>query len=75
MSREIVPILPSYFAPPNKFLKYDMEEFNDGHGNGGRIRYAYFINKKGKTCKTEAQVYWDYGWFAGITEEDFKKGD
>lgn len=71
--KKSTPYLPRYCTPPNKLLRYEMEPFDDGDGNGGEVRIAIFLDKKGKEQRYEAQVIWQYGWFKGITEEEFKK--
>ena len=71
---KIEPYLPRYSRPPNKFLRYELRDFDDGHGNGGQYRVAHFLDKKGKEQEMTAHVIWKFGWYAGVTEEEYKKG-
>lgn len=70
---KIEPFLPIQHRPPNKFLRNEVNDFDDGHGNGGKIRIAYFLDKKGKEQSVTAQVMWEYGWYVGRTKEEAEK--
>lgn len=50
--------LPIQHRPPNKFLRYEERNFDDGHGNSGIERIAYYLDKKGKEQSVIAQVLW-----------------
>ena len=51
---------PFFHREPNKFIEYTMEDFDDGHGNGGKKRIAHYLDKNGKQRTATAQVIWEY---------------
>jgi hypothetical protein len=59
MSKKIEPFLPVYTRPPNTFLYYKEERFDDGAGHTGIVRTAYFLTKKKEEQTMNAQVIWD----------------
>lgn len=58
MSEKITPFLPIYSKPPNKFLYYTEDQFDDGAGHTGIVRTACFLNKKNEQQSMVAQVVW-----------------
>jgi hypothetical protein len=58
---KVKPYHPYYCSPPNKLIRYEVRDFDDGHGNGGKCRWAIYTDKKGKQCEMVAQVIWEYG--------------
>lgn len=56
---KIEPFLPVYTRPPNKFLHYTEERFDDGAGHTGIVRTAFFLNKKKEQQSMVAQVLWN----------------
>lgn len=59
MEDEVKPYLPIYTRPPNKFVRYEERQFDDGVGHTATLRYAIFIDKNGKQQEMIAQVIWD----------------
>lgn len=57
-NEKIEPFLPVYTRPPNKFLYYKEEQFDDGAGHTGIVRTAFFLNKKKEQQSMTAQVIW-----------------
>lgn len=57
-NEKIEPFLPVYSRPPNKFLYYTLERFDDGAGHTGLVRTAFFLNKKKEHQSMVAQVIW-----------------
>ena len=60
--KKIEPYLPVYHRPPNKFLRYEIVDFDQGNGNSGKYRIAHFLDKKGNEDSMVAQVMWEYIW-------------
>jgi hypothetical protein len=56
----VVPHIPIYMKAPNKFIRYEVRDFDDGYGNGGKVRVAIFSDKNGKVQEMDAQVMWEY---------------
>lgn len=59
INEKIEPFLPVYSRPPNTFLRYVEDKFDDGCGHTGIVRTAYFLNKKKEEQSMVAQVIWD----------------
>ena len=57
--REPMSYIPIYHRPPNKFLRYEMHRFDDGAGNTGVARVAFYLDKHGTEKQETAQVIWD----------------
>ena len=55
---KILPFYPIYARAPNKLIRYEERPFNDGHGHGGIVRVAIFVDNKGKQQEMDAQVIW-----------------
>lgn len=49
---------PVYTRAPNKLIEYFLEDFDDGCGHKAIIRYAKWVDKKGKEQISVAQVMW-----------------
>lgn len=64
--------LPIYSRPPCKLIRYEIRDFNDGAGNGGQRRIAIYFDKHSNQKEMIAQTIWQYGWFCGISKEEFK---
>lgn len=54
-----MPYIPIYHRPPNKFVRYEMQRFDDGAGNTGVERVAVYLDKNGTEKRESAQVIWD----------------
>jgi hypothetical protein len=54
-----MPYIPIYHRPPNKFLRYEMKRFDDGAGNTGAQRVAFYLDRHGVERSECAQVIWD----------------
>lgn len=50
---------PIYHRSPNRFLRYETYQFNDGAGNFGERRVAFYLDKKGAEKSETAQIIWD----------------
>lgn len=61
-NKKIEPYLPIYHRPPNKFVRYEIVDFDHGNGDSGKYRIAHFLDKKGKAETMVAQVMWGYIW-------------
>ena len=57
---DIVPYIPIYHRPPNKFVRYEDRRFVCGPYNGTK-RVAVFVTKGGEMREEVAQVIWDDG--------------
>jgi len=55
----IKPYLPHYIRPPNKFLRYEQERFDDGCGHTATLNIAVFFNKNKSEERCVAQVIWN----------------
>ena len=55
----MVPYIPIWNRPPNKFVKYEVVQFDDGAGHIGDLTLAHFIDKKGKEQQMDAWIKWD----------------
>jgi hypothetical protein len=49
---------PVYSSPPNKLLRYEESDFDDGAGHQAIIRTAIYLNKHGQEKTMVAQVMW-----------------
>jgi len=56
---EIVPHIPIQHRPPNKFIKNKVYCFDYGNGISGKLRIAFFRDKKKRVKSVIAQVIWD----------------
>jgi len=59
---KIIPYLPIYHRPPNKFLRYELRNFEVVtciKVLTGTERIAIFLDKNGKQQEDTAQVMWD----------------
>lgn len=59
MRNKVVPHIPIQHRQPNKFVRYELEDFNDGAGNGGRLKMAYYLDKKGREQQVVHNVIWE----------------
>ena len=53
------PHIPIQHRSLNKFLKYEIRDFDDGYGNSGKVRIAIYLDKNGKQQEVTAQVLWE----------------
>lgn len=52
------PYIPIYNRPPNKFVKFTIEDFDDGSGHIAKITMAHFLDKNKKEKDMVAFVKW-----------------
>ena len=57
--REFMTYIPIYHRSPNRFVRYEMHRFDDGAGNTGTARVAFYLDKHGIEKQETAQVIWD----------------
>lgn len=50
--------IPYYHRKPNKFIRYEQREFDDGHGHFGIEIIAIYLDKHNKQREETAQVIW-----------------
>ena len=51
--------VPVWKRAPNKFLRYELKDLDDGAGNVGHIRVAIYMDKNGNQKSETAQVIWN----------------
>jgi len=54
----IVPCLPYYCKPPNKFIRYYQKRF-EGEHHSATLNIAVYLDKHKEEKETIAQVIWD----------------
>jgi len=52
------PYIPIYNRPPNKFVKFTIEDFDDGCGHKATITIANFLDKNKNEKDMVAFVKW-----------------
>jgi hypothetical protein len=58
MTKKIEVYRPVYMTGKNKFLRYELEEFDDKHDHKATIRIAVFLDKNNAEQRSVAQVMW-----------------
>lgn len=56
--QRVEPYVPVYCRPPNKFIRMEESEFDDGAGHIGVLSTAIFFDKSGKEKEMVARIKW-----------------
>lgn len=58
MNKQIKPVVPPWKAGKNKFIRFEVRPFDDGHGHTAMITWAIFLNKDKEEDEMVAYVKW-----------------
>lgn len=57
-SNKVVPYYPYFHRAPNKFVRYEKCDFDDGHGNKAEVTKAIYKDKNGNLQEADAFIKW-----------------